>query len=53
MPLPELSQGELRGRGMTSQRTRDRMIERLLAQGVRNQRVLGGHGQRAPSSVCG
>ncbi|WP_404343164.1 protein-L-isoaspartate(D-aspartate) O-methyltransferase [Vreelandella aquamarina] len=40
MLLPELSQGELRGRGMTSQRTRDRMIERLLAQGVRNQRVL-------------
>ncbi|HBN60828.1 MAG TPA: protein-L-isoaspartate O-methyltransferase, partial [Halomonas sp.] len=25
MPLPELSPGERRGRGMTSQRTRDRM----------------------------
>ncbi|MEE3111446.1 MAG: protein-L-isoaspartate O-methyltransferase, partial [Pseudomonadota bacterium] len=40
MPLPELSPGERRGRGMTSQRTRDRMIKRLIQQGVRNQCVL-------------
>ena len=40
MPLPELSLGELRGRGMTSQRTRDRMVERLVQQGIRDTRVL-------------
>ncbi|AVI64164.1 protein-L-isoaspartate(D-aspartate) O-methyltransferase [Halomonas sp. GFAJ-1] len=40
MPLPELSPGELRGRGMTSQRTRDRMVERLVQQGIRDTRVL-------------
>ncbi|MGS2742787.1 protein-L-isoaspartate(D-aspartate) O-methyltransferase [Halomonas sp. LS-001] len=38
--LPELSPVELRGRGMTSQRTRDRMVARLARQGIRNQRVL-------------
>lgn len=40
MLLPELSPGELRGRGMTSQRTRDRMVERLVQQGIRDTRVL-------------
>ena len=40
MPLPDLSPRELRGRGMTSQRTRDRMIERLVQQGVSDPRVL-------------
>ncbi|WP_075878777.1 protein-L-isoaspartate(D-aspartate) O-methyltransferase [Vreelandella massiliensis] len=40
MPLPELSPIELRGRGMTSQRTRDRMVERLAQQGIRDERVL-------------
>lgn len=40
MLLPELSLGELRGRGMTSQRTRDRMVERLVQQGINNARVL-------------
>ena len=41
MPLlPELSPVELRGRGMTSQRTRDRMVARLARQGIRNQQVL-------------
>lgn len=40
MLLPELSPRELRGRGMTSQRTRDRMVERLVKQGIRDTRVL-------------
>ncbi|AQU83321.1 MAG: protein-L-isoaspartate(D-aspartate) O-methyltransferase [Halomonas sp.] len=40
MLLPELSPVELRGRGMTSQRTRDRMVERLVQQGIRDTRVL-------------
>lgn len=40
MPLPDPSPAELRGSGMTSQRTRDRMIQRLIEQGVRNREVL-------------
>ncbi|MDR5899792.1 protein-L-isoaspartate(D-aspartate) O-methyltransferase [Halomonas vilamensis] len=40
MLLPELSPTELRGRGMTSQRTRDRMVERMAHQGIRDERVL-------------
>ncbi len=40
MLLPELSPRELRGRGMTSQRTRDRMVERLQQQGIKDARVL-------------
>lgn len=40
MLLTELSPGERRGRGMTSQRTRDRMVERLIDQGITNTRVL-------------
>lgn len=40
MPLPELSPTELRGRGMTSQRTRDRMVKRLIQQGIRDEQVL-------------
>ncbi|RUR33739.1 protein-L-isoaspartate(D-aspartate) O-methyltransferase [Vreelandella nanhaiensis] len=40
MPLPELSPIERRGRGMTSQRTRDRMIDRLIKQGIRHPDVL-------------
>ncbi|AIA73580.1 protein-L-isoaspartate(D-aspartate) O-methyltransferase [Vreelandella alkaliphila] len=40
MLLPELSPNELRGRGMTSQRTRDRMVERLEQQGIQDARVL-------------
>ncbi|WP_447553783.1 protein-L-isoaspartate(D-aspartate) O-methyltransferase [Vreelandella sp. EE22] len=40
MLLPELSPGERRGRGMTSQRTRDRMVERLVHQGITHTRVL-------------
>lgn len=32
---------EARGLGMTSQRARDRLIERLVAEGIRDQRVLG------------
>ncbi|MCS2609727.1 protein-L-isoaspartate(D-aspartate) O-methyltransferase [Halomonas dongshanensis] len=40
MPLPELSPEALRGRGMTSQRTRDRMIERLQQGGISDARVL-------------
>lgn len=40
MYSPDLSPGELRGRGMTSQRTRDRMVERLLQQGIKDARVL-------------
>ena len=33
-------QNELQGIGMTSQRTRDRLIERLREKGIRNERVL-------------
>lgn len=41
MPLqPEISPVEVRGRGMTSQRTRDRMVARLAGQGIRDERVL-------------
>ncbi|RUR37815.1 protein-L-isoaspartate(D-aspartate) O-methyltransferase [Vreelandella populi] len=40
MPLPELSPIERRGRGMTSQRTRDRMIDRLIKQGIHQPDVL-------------
>jgi len=40
MLLPDISPGELRGRGMTSQRTRDRMVERLMQQGITDARVL-------------
>lgn len=40
MLLPELSPLELRGRGMTSQRTRDRMVRRLCQQGIADERVL-------------
>ncbi|WP_083006749.1 protein-L-isoaspartate(D-aspartate) O-methyltransferase [Halomonas sp. GT] len=40
MLLPELSPNELRGRGMTSQRTRDRMVTRLEQQGIQDARVL-------------
>jgi protein-L-isoaspartate(D-aspartate) O-methyltransferase len=35
-----LSNSELRGIGMTSQRTRDRLIERLRQQGIDNEKVL-------------
>lgn len=40
MPLPELSPRQLRGRGMTSPRARNRMVERLEQQGIRDPRVL-------------
>lgn len=40
MLLPKLSPIELRGRGMTSQRTRDRMVERMAHQGIRDEQVL-------------
>ena len=40
MPLPDISPIERRGRGMTSQRTRDRMIDRLIEQGIRHPDVL-------------
>lgn len=40
MFLPDISPGELRGRGMTSQRTRDRMVERLVQQGISDAQVL-------------
>lgn len=40
MFLPNLLPDELRGRGMTSQRTRDRMVERLMQQGINDARVL-------------
>ena len=33
---------DLRGIGMTSQRTRLRLIERLKAQGIVDEQVLGG-----------
>ena len=35
-----MSSINLQGIGMTSQRTRDRLIERLRAQGISNQKVL-------------
>jgi protein-L-isoaspartate(D-aspartate) O-methyltransferase len=35
-----VSQYDLRGIGMTSQRTRDRLVKRLRENGIRNQRVL-------------
>lgn len=38
--LGRLSDTEIAGVGMTSQRTRDRLIERLRAKGVRDERVL-------------
>jgi protein-L-isoaspartate(D-aspartate) O-methyltransferase len=34
------SQDEIRGRGMTSQRTRDRLVQRLRDKGIRNESVL-------------
>lgn len=40
MLSPELSHRARRGRGMTSQRTRDRMVERLSEQGINDARVL-------------
>ncbi|OAZ89347.1 MULTISPECIES: protein-L-isoaspartate(D-aspartate) O-methyltransferase [Halomonadaceae] len=40
MHSPELSPEELRGTGMTSQRTRDRMVQRLMRQGIGDARVL-------------
>lgn len=40
MHLPDLHSGLLQGIGMTSQRTRNRMVERLAYQGIRDQRVL-------------
>ncbi|TVM04745.1 MAG: protein-L-isoaspartate(D-aspartate) O-methyltransferase [Halomonas sp.] len=41
MPLqPDISPIEMRGRGMTSQRTRDRMVKRLTRQGINDERVL-------------
>lgn len=40
MFLPDISPCELRGRGMTSQRTRDRMVKRLIQQGISDARVL-------------
>lgn len=38
--MKNLSHHELQGIGMTSQRTRDRLIERLRQQGIHNQKVL-------------
>ncbi|MDR5901702.1 protein-L-isoaspartate(D-aspartate) O-methyltransferase [Halomonas icarae] len=40
MHSPERLAELVRGVGMTSQRTRDRMLERLAAQGIRDTRVL-------------
>ena len=39
------SASDLRGIGMTSQRTRARMVERLRSEGIRDERVLGAMGQ--------
>lgn len=36
-----LTQREISGVGMTSQRTRDRLVERLREKGIRDERVLG------------
>lgn len=38
--MRDLTQGELHGIGMTSQRTRDRMVERLRGQGIQSESVL-------------
>jgi len=38
--LKRLTETEIVGVGMTSQRTRDRLIDRLRAKGIRNERVL-------------
>lgn len=38
--MKNLTQQKFKGIGMTSQRTRDRLIERLQQQGIDNQRVL-------------
>jgi protein-L-isoaspartate(D-aspartate) O-methyltransferase len=38
--MNNLSHEKLKGIGMTSQRTRDRLIERLQQQGINNQKVL-------------
>ena len=40
MNMPELSSRKLKGIGMTSQRTRDRLIARLQQQGIDNPQVL-------------
>ncbi|MDN3524136.1 protein-L-isoaspartate(D-aspartate) O-methyltransferase [Halomonas sabkhae] len=40
MHSPDLRPGLLEGVGMTSQRTRDRMVERLAQQGIGDRRVL-------------
>lgn len=40
MLLPEFSPSDLTGRGMTSQRTRDRLAKRLEQQGIQDNRVL-------------
>ncbi|GAA3910483.1 protein-L-isoaspartate(D-aspartate) O-methyltransferase [Halomonas cibimaris] len=40
MHLPECDSLSRRGRGMTSQRTRDRMVKRLARQGIGDARVL-------------
>lgn len=37
---PGSMHNQIQGIGMTSQRTRDRLIERLRAEGIRNERVL-------------
>ncbi len=38
--MSKLSDKDLKGIGMTSQRTRDRLIDRLARQGIRNEKVL-------------
>ncbi len=38
--MKNLSQSQINGIGMTSQRTRDRLIERLRQQGIKNEQVL-------------
>ncbi len=38
--MKNLSQSQINGIGMTSQRTRDRLIERLRQQGIQNEQVL-------------
>ncbi|MDN3521842.1 protein-L-isoaspartate O-methyltransferase, partial [Halomonas ramblicola] len=40
MHSPERLEELMRGVGMTSQRTRDRMVARLAGQGIRDPRVL-------------
>ncbi|WP_459874527.1 protein-L-isoaspartate(D-aspartate) O-methyltransferase [Halomonas shantousis] len=39
-PSSRFSRQDVRGIGMTSQRTRDRMVRRLAAEGIRDSRVL-------------